>query len=125
MQSWQTPGLKNVLGKCRNLPQPFSIPGAGQSANANAAPPDPVLPATTAIPGELAREQSWKVVWSWQGSNVDGPIAGNNGTVFVRDQRREQCHAARPVNGPRQDRLPRHEHLLGDLAQQERRAVHR
>ncbi|PYS27951.1 MAG: hypothetical protein DMG11_14510 [Acidobacteria bacterium] len=46
MQSWQNPGLKNVLAKCKNPPQPFSIAGAGQSADANAAPPDPVLPAT-------------------------------------------------------------------------------
>jgi hypothetical protein len=38
MQSWQNPGLKNVLAKCKNPPQPFSIPGAGQSENANAAP---------------------------------------------------------------------------------------
>jgi len=45
-RGWQNPGLKNVLAKCKNPPQPFSIPGAGQSANANAAPPDPVLPAT-------------------------------------------------------------------------------
>jgi gluconolactonase len=82
MQSWQNPGLKNVLAKCKNPPQPFSIPGAGQSANANAAPPDPVLPSTVAIPGVLAAGQSWKVVWSWEGNNVDGPIAGDNGTVL-------------------------------------------
>ena len=44
MQNWQNPGIKNVLAKCRNPPKPFSIPIAGQSANANAAPPDPVLP---------------------------------------------------------------------------------
>jgi hypothetical protein len=65
MQSWQNPGIDAVLAKCKNPPQPFSIPGAGQSANANAAPPDPVLPATAAIPGVLAAGQSWKVVWSW------------------------------------------------------------
>ena len=82
MQSWQNPGLKTVLAKCKNPPQPFSIPVAGQSANANAAPPDPVLPATAAIPGVLASGQSWKVVWSWEGNNVDGPIAGDNGTVL-------------------------------------------
>src|SRR5262245_40346971 len=82
MQSWQNQGLKSVLAKCKNPPQPFSIPGAGQSANANAAPPDPVLPATAAIPGVLAAGQSWKVVWSWEGNNVDGPIAGDNGTVL-------------------------------------------
>src|SRR5438552_18128057 len=81
-QSWQNPGLKNVLAKCKNPPQPFSIPGAGQSANANAAPPAPALPPTAAIPGVLAAGQSWKVVRSWEGSNVDGPIAGDNGTVL-------------------------------------------
>ena len=32
LQNWQNPGLKNVLAKCKNPPQPFSIPGAGQSA---------------------------------------------------------------------------------------------
>ncbi len=41
MQNWQNPGLKNMLAKCKNPPKPFSIPGAGQSANANAAPPAP------------------------------------------------------------------------------------
>jgi hypothetical protein len=74
--------MKSVLAKCKNPPQPFSIPGAGQSANANAAPPAPALPATAAIPGVLAAGQSWKVVWSWEGNNVDGPIAGDNGTVL-------------------------------------------
>src|ERR1700732_1815184 len=78
MQSWQNPGLKNVLAKCKNPPQPFAIPGAGQSASANAAPPAPALPPTAAIPGVLAAGQSWKVVWSWEGNNVDGPIAGDN-----------------------------------------------
>jgi sugar lactone lactonase YvrE len=82
MQSWQNPGLKNVLAKCKNPPQPFSIPGAGQSPSVNAAPPAPALPPTAAIPGVLAAGQSWKVVWSWEGNNVDGPIAGDNGTVL-------------------------------------------
>ena len=81
-QSWQNPGIKSVLAKCKNPPKPFSIGGAGQSANANAAPPAPALPATHAIPGVLAAGQKWKVVWSWEGNNVDGPIAGDNGTVL-------------------------------------------
>lgn len=80
LQSWQSPGIKNVLAKCKNPPKPFSI--GGQSANANAAPPAPALPPTSAIPGVLAAGQSWKVVWSWEGNNVDGPIAGDNGTVL-------------------------------------------
>jgi len=82
LQSWQNPGIKDVLAKCKNPPSPFSIPGAGKSANANAAPPVPALPPTAAIPGVLAAGQSWKVVWSWKGNNVDGPIAGENGTVL-------------------------------------------
>ena len=57
MQSWQNPGIGNVLAKCKNPPKPFSIPIASQPANANAAPPDPVLPATAAIPGVLAAGQ--------------------------------------------------------------------
>src|SRR5580698_1023030 len=81
LQSWQNPGLKNVLAKCKNPPKPFGIPIV-QSASTNAAPPEPVLPVTTAIPGVLAAGQSWKVVWSWEGNNVDGPIAGDNGTVL-------------------------------------------
>src|SRR5271166_2801238 len=67
LQSWQNPGIEDVLAKCANPPKPFSIPIAGQAASVNAAPPDPVLPATSAIPGVLAAGQSWRVVWSWEG----------------------------------------------------------
>jgi sugar lactone lactonase YvrE len=81
MQSWQNPGIKSVLAKCKNPPKPFGIP-ISQSAKTNAAPPAPALPASTAIPGVLAAGQSWKVVWSWEGNNVDGPIASDNGTVM-------------------------------------------
>jgi sugar lactone lactonase YvrE len=80
-QSWQNPGIKNVLAKCKTPPPPFSIP-ISQSADAKAVPPDPVLPPTPAIPGVLAAGQSWKVVWSWEGNNVDGPITGDKGTVL-------------------------------------------
>jgi gluconolactonase len=70
-----------VLAKCKTPPKPFGIP-INQSAAANAAPPVPSLPATTAIPGVLAANQAWKIVWSWEGNNVDGPIAGDNGSVL-------------------------------------------
>jgi D-xylonolactonase len=81
LQSWQNPGIKDVLAKCKNPPKPFGIP-ISQSASANAAPPAPALPSTSAIPGVLAAGQSWKVVWSWEGNNVDGPIAAAKGTVM-------------------------------------------
>ena len=44
-QAWQNAGYKAALATCKNPPTPFAIPGAGQSATANAAPPEPVLPA--------------------------------------------------------------------------------
>src|SRR5215510_3595937 len=99
MQNWQNPGLKNVLAKCKNPPQPFSIPGAGQSANTNAAPPDPVLPTTAAIPGVLAAGQSWKVVWSWEGNNADGPIAGDNGTLLFANNDASNVMKLDPATG--------------------------
>ena len=98
MQSWQNPGIGKVLAKCANPPKPFSIPGAGR-ANANAAPPDPVLPATAAIPGVLAAGQSWKVVWSWEGNNVDGPIASDNGTVMFANNDASNVMQLDPATG--------------------------
>src|SRR4051812_40821538 len=84
LQNWQNPGLKNVLAKCKVPPKPFSIGGGGNTNPElqKKAPADPVLPATSAIPGVLAARQSWKVVWAWEGNNVDGPIASDNGTVL-------------------------------------------
>jgi sugar lactone lactonase YvrE len=96
MQSWQNPGIKDVLAKCKNPPKPFGIPIA---KNANAAPPDPVLPATVAIPGVLAAGQSWKVVWSWEGNNVDGPIAGDNGTVLFANNDASNVMQMDPATG--------------------------
>jgi sugar lactone lactonase YvrE len=99
MQSWQNPGIKSVLAKCKNPPPPFSIPGPGPSSNANAAPPDPALPATAAVPGVLAPGQSWKVVWSWEGNNVDGPIAGDNGTVLFANNDASNIMQLDPMTG--------------------------
>ena len=97
-QSWQSPGIKNVLAKCKNPPKPFSI-GGGQSAKATAAPPAPTLPATHAIPGVLAAGQKWKVVWSWEGNNVDGPIAGDNGTVLFANNDASNVMQMDPATG--------------------------
>ena len=99
MQSWQNPGIKSVLAKCKNPPKPFSIPGAGQTASANAAPPAPVLPPITAIPGVLAAGQSWKVVWSWEGNNVDGPIAAENGSVLFANNDASNVMQLDPLTG--------------------------
>jgi gluconolactonase len=79
-QSWQNPGLKNVLAQCKTPPKPFGFP---ISKNTNPAPPEPPAPpASTAIPGVIAAGQSWQVVWQWEGNNADGIIAGDNGTML-------------------------------------------
>ena len=65
----------------------------------SAAPPDPVLPAPSAIPGVLAAGQSWKVVWSWEGNNVDGPIAADNGTVLFANNDASNVMQLDPATG--------------------------
>jgi gluconolactonase len=83
LQSWQDPGLPAVLAKCGTAPTPFRIGGgAGASVDAPPPPPAPALPVATAIPGVIAAGQTWKVVWSWEGNNADGPIAGDGGSML-------------------------------------------
>jgi gluconolactonase len=98
MQSWQNPGIKAMLTKCKNPPKPFLI-GGTQPANANLEPPAPVLPSTAAITGVLAAGESWKVVWSWQGNNVDGPIAGDNGAVLFANNDASNVMQMDPATG--------------------------
>src|SRR5256885_2056152 len=81
-QAGQHANYQTTLPPCKNPPQPFAIPSAGNAATGTSAPPEPLLPPTTSIPGVLEAVQSWKVVWAWQGNNVDGPIAGENGTML-------------------------------------------
>jgi sugar lactone lactonase YvrE len=84
-QSWQNAAYKTTIASCKNPPMPFAIGGGANAATATAAPPAPVLPPTEAIRGVLEAVQSWKVVWSWEGNNVDGPIAADNGAVMFAD----------------------------------------
>ena len=98
-QSWQNPGLKDVLAKCKKAPAPFSI-GGGQAANASAAsPPAPELPVATAIPGVIAAGQNWKVLWAWEGNNADGPIAGDDGTLLFANQDASNVMKLDPATG--------------------------
>src|SRR5687767_14964958 len=84
-QSWQNPGLAAVLEKCSKKPQAFRISGDGDASTA-VAPPPPALPTPTAIPGVIAANQGWKVVWSWEGNNADGPIAGDDTKILFANQ---------------------------------------
>lgn len=88
LQSWQDPALESVLAQCAKRPPPFRIgPPAGAAPAAPPPPPPaPALPQPEAIAGVLALGQSWRVVWSWEGNNADGPIAGPDGTLQFANQ---------------------------------------
>ncbi|MBN1238002.1 MAG: hypothetical protein JXB36_05845, partial [Gammaproteobacteria bacterium] len=82
LQAWQDPGYADVVARCENPPEPFRI-GGGGAADSDAPPPEPpALPESTAIPGVIAAGEKWEVVWSWEGNNADGPIAGEDGTIL-------------------------------------------
>ena len=98
-QSWQNPALKSVLAKCKTPPQPFSIAGAAASDANSAPPPAPTSRPSTAIPGVIAAGQNWKAVWSWEGNNADGPIAGDNGTVLFANNDASNVMKLDPATG--------------------------
>jgi sugar lactone lactonase YvrE len=97
-QSWQNLGLAAVLEKCSKKPQPFRISGDGDASTA-VAPPPPVLPTPAAIPGVIAANHSWKVVWAWEGNNADGPIAGNDGKILFANQDASNVMELDPATG--------------------------
>ncbi len=99
-QSWQNPGLAAAVAKCKKPPQPFSIGGGGRNANAPAAPPEPPAPPPSKeIPGVIAAGQTWKIVWSWEGNNADGPIAGDDGTLLFANQDASNVMKLDPATG--------------------------
>ena len=105
LQAWQNPGLPAVLAKCRN-PLPLNSERLKQVADANAdpanagAPPEwAPLPSSTAIPGVIAAGQSWKTVWSWEGNNADGLIAGNDGTLLFANNDASNVMRMDPATG--------------------------
>lgn len=99
-QAWQDPGLPGVLAQCKTRPQPFSIPVQPESAQqpAKAPPPDPPV-ASTAISGVIAAGQTWRGVWSWQGNNADGPIAGDDGTILFANNDASNVMKLDPATG--------------------------
>jgi gluconolactonase len=98
-QAWQNPGQKAVLAKCKTPPPPFAIPVQPASGANTARPPEPPLPTSTAIPGVIAAGQTWKVVWSWEGNNADGLIAGDNGTLLFANNDANNVMRMDPATG--------------------------
>ena len=81
LQTWQNPGYAALVGRCKTPPKPFGI----KVSTATEPPKLDFPPPSAAIPGVIAAGQSWKTVWAWEGNNVDGPIAAENGTIVVAD----------------------------------------
>ena len=105
LQAWQNPGLPAVLARCKT-PPPLNAERLKQVAAANSdpanagAPPEwAPLPASPAIPGVIAAGQQWKVVWSWEGNNADGPIAGDNGTLLFANNDASNVMKMDPATG--------------------------
>ena len=100
MQSWQDPGLAAVVAKCKKPPQPFRI-GIAADVAANTAPPPepPAPPPSKAIAGVIAAGQTWKIVWSWEGNNADGPIADENGAILFANNDASNVMKLDPATG--------------------------
>lgn len=96
LQSWQDPRYDQVIAECRNAPAPFRIGGDGGDASA---PPMPAMPTSSAIPGVIAAGQQWQVVWSWQGNNADGPIAGRDGNLLFANNDASNVMELDPATG--------------------------
>jgi gluconolactonase len=96
LQAWQDPGLAAVLARCKTPPKPFGVPVRATSGQAPAPAP---LPTSTAIPGVIAAGQTWKNVWSWEGNNADGPIAGDKGTLLFANNDASNVMSLDPATG--------------------------
>ncbi len=78
MQTWQNPAYAQRIAQCKTPPKPTAIRISDRTE-----PPQLVMPAPTAgIAGVVAPGQTWKTVWTWQGNNTDGPLAGANGRML-------------------------------------------
>jgi gluconolactonase len=47
----------------------------------------------------IAAGQTWKIVWSWEGNNADGPIAGDDGTLLYANQDASNVMQLDPATG--------------------------
>ena len=96
LQSWQDPRYEDVISACANRPAPFRI---GGGATDDSSPPMPELPTSPAIPGVIRAGETWAVVWSWEGNNADGPIAGEDGTLLFANNDASNVMRLDPATG--------------------------
>jgi sugar lactone lactonase YvrE len=98
LQAWQDPGLPAVLAQCGTPPRPFAI-GGGQSSDAPPPPPPSPPPASDAIPSVIEAGRTWETVWSWEGNNADGIIAGDDGTMLFANNDASNVMQLDPATG--------------------------
>lgn len=82
VQAAADPGEAQVLAACKNKP-PAPQPGAargGGAAPANAGPVDSTI---KEIPGVIAANQKWTMVWQTEGNNADGIVGTNDGGLLI------------------------------------------
>jgi len=96
LQAWQDARYAQISAACANPPAPFRI---GGGAADNSVPPMPALPAPDAIPGVIAANQQWTVVWSWEGNNADGPIATADGKLLFANNDAANVMELDPATG--------------------------
>jgi gluconolactonase len=99
LQAGQDPGFAALTAMCRTPPRAPGRRGGGATAANTEPPPAPALPATVAIPGVLAAGQAWKVVWSWEGNNADGLIAGDDGSILFANNDASNVMKLDPATG--------------------------
>lgn len=99
LQAWQDPGYAALTARCKVPPPPRATGGGTAPAATAAAPPAPALPAPDAIAGVIAPGQHWRVVWSWEGNNADGPIAGDDGSLLFANNDASNVMWLDPASG--------------------------
>jgi gluconolactonase len=100
LQAWQNPGLNAALAQCATRPNVRSLESVRRSPGDTEEPPEPAAPApTTAIPGVIAADQTWKVVWHWEGNNFDGPIAADDGKMLFANNDASNVMEMDPATG--------------------------
>jgi gluconolactonase len=98
LQPSQEPGFAQFVTQCKTPPAVRAPRGGGSAADA-VPPPPSALPAPDAIPGVLAAGQQWKVVWSWEGNNADGPIADRQGMLLFANNDASNVMQLDPATG--------------------------
>ena len=96
----RTPGVQGpadpnratfLAASCKNPPAPAAAregggpggPGGRAAAGASATPPPFQDVSSLEIPGVIAAEQKWKVLWEDKGNNADGIVGMNDGSLWL------------------------------------------